>query len=129
MGAVQASMVRVFLFLAGHNLVTLGSQEAGVTFAGITIDGLNAFTVTTAGCVGTGSCVTQSQFLFVTSLVIPHAGVFGSLDVDLYTVLVSLFVVWFTWRPVLSFLRQRLLGPHPDPYIIDFSDSNPVITW
>jgi len=40
---------------ARFTLVTLGSQEAGVTFAGITIDGLNAFTVTTAGCVGTGS--------------------------------------------------------------------------
>lgn len=129
MGAIQASMVRVFLFFAGHNLLTVGSKEASVTLASITIDGLHTFTMPTAGCRGTGSCVAQSQLLFVTSLIIPHAWVVGSLDVDFYTVLISLFVVWFTGCPVLSLLGQRLVGPHPDPYVIDFSDSNPVITW
>lgn len=127
-GAVQASIVRVFLWFASHSLLTVGSQEARVALAGVTIDGLYAFTMTTAGCIGTRSCVAQSQLLFVTSLVIPHARVFGSLDVNLYTVLISLFVVWFTWSPVLSFLCQRLPRPHPDPYVIDFSDSNPVVT-
>lgn len=36
-------------------LLTVGSKEARVALASVTVDGLYTFTMTTAGCRGTGS--------------------------------------------------------------------------
>lgn len=74
------------------------------------------------------TCVAQGKLLFIAILIIPLARILVSLDVDLHTVLI-LLIVRFTWSPVLGFFSQRLLGPYPDPLIVDLSDSNPVVTW
>lgn len=74
------------------------------------------------------TCVAQGQLLLAASLVVPHARVPDPLDVDLHTVLVGLLIVRFAWSPVLGFLGQRLLGPYPDPLIVDLSDPNPVVS-
>lgn len=128
MGTDQASVLRVFLRLTGHSLLTPESTEAGVALAGVVVDSLHTLTVATAGCRGAGSCVTQGELLFVTSLVIPHARVLVSLDVDLHTVFIVLLVVWFAGSPVLGFFGQKLLGPYPGPLLIDLSDSDPVVS-
>lgn len=55
------------------------------------------------GCCEPRTCVTQGKLLFVASLVIPHARVLVSLDVDLHTVFIVLLVVRFAGSPVLGF--------------------------
>lgn len=73
------------------------------------------------------TCVAQGPLSFKTGFIIPLARGRITLDVDLHTVLVVPLVVGLIVGPVLSLLRESLIGSHPGPLIVDLSDTNPVV--
>lgn len=73
------------------------------------------------------TCEAQGPLSFKTGFVVPLAGGQITLDVDLHTVLVVPLVVGLVVGPVLSLLRESLIGAHPGPLIVDLSDTDPVV--
>lgn len=61
-----------------------------------------------------------------TVLIVPLGCVVPPLNVNLNTVL-SCYVIWLVWRPILSLFGHLLLGSIPDPLSTLFTYAYPVI--
>lgn len=72
--------------------------------------------------------VADGSLLLATILVVPLGCVYFPLNVNLNAVL-TCYVIWFIWCPVLSVLWQLLMSSIPDPTSIHFANAYPVIFW
>lgn len=127
MAAVHERMLRKVKLLTLLDVFALWPIEARVAGAGVVPDGLNTLSLLVARHVLAGGCVAQGPLAFGAGLIIPLARGQVTLDVDLHAVLVVPLVVGLVVGPVLSLLRESLIGSHPGPLIIDLSDPNPVV--
>lgn len=124
---VHGSMDRSFQALTLYSVFTVWPIESRIAGAGVAVYSLNALPVLAASRIAAGGCVAQGPLSFEAGLVIPLARGRFTLNVDLHAVLVVPLVVGLIVSPVLSLLRESLVGSHPRPLIIDLSDPYPVV--
>lgn len=127
MAAVHERMLRKVKLPTLLDVFALWPIEAGVAGAGVVPDGLNTLSLLATGRVLAGGCVAQRPLALGAGLIVPLARGRVAFDVDLHAVLVVPLVVGLVVGPVLSLLCESLIGSHPGPLIIDFSDPNPVV--
>lgn len=70
--------------------------------------------------------VTNGSLLLLTVLIVPLARAFLPLDVNLHAILTG-YVIWLHWWPVLNFFGHLLASFLPDPHFILSLNSYPVI--